>query len=480
MPSLQIPDKFLPFLEIPKRFKIAYGGRGAAKSETFSRLLLMFAQTEESKAVCLRELQNSIEDSVHSLLSSGISDMELQGFDVTDKAIRYNGEDAFKFKGLSRNPDAVKSIHKFKRAWVEEAQAISDKSLKILTPTIRTEGSELWFSMNPGSSEDPMSKRFLNPFMDELTKHGYYEDDLHLIVKVNYFDNPWFPKELDDERRWDKNNLPRSEYDWIWLGEFNDSIDNSLIRAEVFDACIDAHIKLGFVPRGAKYASHDPADLGGDRKGYAMRHGTVVMDVIGSTQGDVNEGCRWATGLANQQQVNHFAFDGDGIGAALREQVAKAFAGTHTQVSMFKGSESPDAPESLYYSTDKHAISGGARVKDSVRNKRAQYYMALRDRMQRTYRAVEYGEYADPDTLLSLSSEIHDMALLRAEVCRMPIKPNGSGKVELYTKDAMKRLFRMRSPDLADTLMMLMRTPPSVATPAVMPRAMATMGDGRR
>ena len=142
MPKMQIPRKLERFLTTPKRFKIAFGGRGAGKSQSFAQIFLMKAQMEQAKTMCLRELQNSIDDSVHALLREQIAHLDLKDFDVTDRAIRHDGEDVFKFKGLARNPDAVKSMQGFKYAWGEEAQVFSEESIRLLTPTIREAGSE--------------------------------------------------------------------------------------------------------------------------------------------------------------------------------------------------------------------------------------------------------------------------------------------------------------------------------------------------
>ena len=68
-----------------------------------------------------------------------------------------------------------------------------------------------------------------------------------------------------------------------------------------------------------------------------------------------------------------------------------------------------------------------------------------------------HGDYHDPDTLISFSSDIAALKKLRAELCRMPIKPNGNGLFELYTKQDMKTKFKFASPNLGDCIMMLMR-----------------------
>ena len=256
---------------------------------TFADAILLSC-TQGEKIVCFREMQNSIDDSVYALLVEEIWRLELHGFTILKSEISHASGGVIKFKGLSRNPDAVKSMHGFTKFWVEEAQSLSEESLQKLTPTLRKKDSELWFSLNPMSSEDPISKRFLIPFWDQLERDGCYEDDMHLIVKINWKDNPWFPQVLEDERQWAFEHMSRAEYDHVWEGYFNDQVDNSIILPEWFDACVDAHKKIGFKPRGLKIVSHDPSDLSGDPKALAFRHGNVILDCFEILQGDVNKG----------------------------------------------------------------------------------------------------------------------------------------------------------------------------------------------
>ncbi len=281
---------------------------------------------------------------------------------------------------------------------------------------------------------------------------------MHLIIKINYRDNPWFPAELEQQRLWDFENLSRAKYDHIWEGAFDDDVEDALIMAEWFDSCIDAHEKLGFVPTGVRFASHDPSDTGPDNKGFAFRHGSVVLDVQEKTTGDANEGCDWATGLATNLRPDAFTWDGDGLGLSLARQVKHAFAGTNTRVAMFRGSEGVDNPESLYCPVVGQ-MDDNRTNKQTIKNKRAQYYLMLRDRVHRTHRAIKDGVYTDPDQMLSFSSKIPALVRLRSELCRMPVKPNLNGMFELYTKDVMKTRFKLESPNLADSVMMLMRTP---------------------
>jgi len=493
-PDTYVPAKLERVLKSEKRFIIVIGGRGSGKSVGIADISLIDARDTGSKTYCLREYQSSIKNSVYSLLKDESKRLEFDGFDVQSNSILYNGAEAFLFAGLARNVDSIKSAHGFKRYWVEEAQFISEDSLTALTPTARkkpkkgmpTELEEvvdehkvsMIFVANPGSSEDPFSKRFIEPFKEDLDRDGYYEDDMHLVVVMNYTDNPWFHESgLEEERQWDFKNRPRALYDHIWLGEYNDSVENALIMAEWFDACIDAHKKLGFEPTGAKYASHDPSDTGPDSKGFALRHGSVVIDVQEKLDGDINEGGDWAVDLALRHQADYYTWDCDGMGVGLNRQTSASFNNKPVAVSMFKGSEGPDNPDAICNPADKAPVAKQQTNKETVKNKRAQYYLMLRDRVYRTYRAVVHGEYSDPDTLISFSSDIQALSKLRAELCRMPVKPNGNGLFELYTKPEMKTKFKLPSPNLGDSVMMLMRAQkPRQQTNIRMPRPLRPMG----
>lgn len=496
-PDLYVAAKLEPAITSTKRFIILIGGRGSTKSIFAGDVALVDAKDTGAKTFYLREYQSSIKDSVHSLLEEEINRLEFEGFDTKQNTIRFNGKDVGSFAGIARNTQSIKSAHGFKRFSVEEAQFISEDSLKDLTPTARKKAKKglpsqveeqeinpmdnvsLWFIANPGSSEDPFSKRFIMPFIEDITRDGFYEDDLHLIIKIDYVDNPWFADSgLEDERQWDKEHLSDALYRHIWHGDFNDSVDNALIMSEWFDACIDAHKRKDFKALGLKMAAHDPSDQGGDSKAYGARHGSVLTHLHEKPDGDVNEGGDWAATLAKAHEVDTFTWDCDGMGVALNRQFATAFHNTKISLAMFKGSETPDLPDAIYNPTSLSAIQNQKTWKEVCRNKRAQYYLQLRDRIYKTYRYVVFNEHCDVEELISFDSNIECLDKLRSELCRMPIKPSTNGFFELYTKEVMRSKFGLASPNLADVVMMLMRyvAPAQPQTAYRMPKPLPTMG----
>lgn len=384
--------------------------------------------------------------------------MELEGFEKLDSSIRHVNGGEIHYQGLARDPQAIKSIDDAQLAWVEEAQTLSDASLEELTPSIRGKDSEVWMTANLGSSNDPFSLRFFKPYEKELRKNGYYEDDLHTIVWINYYDNPWFPQHLEDERILDKQRLSTAKYDHKWLGEPSDTVPNSIILPEWFDAAIDAHKKLGFEPRGIKVVSHDPSDLGPDPKALVLRHGSVILAVKENDFDDVNDGCDWALNFAIDNDADLFTWDCDGLGLTLKRQVRESLDGKRIDYEMFKGSESVERPNEIYQAIDGEEKRKARTNKQTFKNKRAQFCGMLRDRYYNTYLAVVKGEYKDPDTLISLDSSIECLQELRSETCRIPEKPNGAGLFQIMGKEEMLNKYGIKSPNMFDATFMSLKT----------------------
>ena len=452
--ELTVNYKVWEAINKPQPLIIIIGGRGSGKSIGVGDTLSFEMDTKGFDVYCLREFQDSLADSVHRVFKSSIEDrLKLEGWTIlNDSVVAPNGART-KYKGASRNPDSIQSAQGYLRSWFEEAHTASQESLDKLLPTIiRNKGAKCIFTANPQSSGDAFSQRFIVPYQEQLERDGFYEDDMHYIVVVNWRDNPWWNDEQEALRKWDYENISRAKYDWIWEGKFLDTVDDSIIEAEWFDACVDAHEKLGFKPRGKKVVTHDPSDLGGDAKGLAYRHGMVFYDVASMEHGDVNAGLDWATDYAIRKRVQSFSWDCDGLGAALRRDVSTNFKGHDVDQIIFKGSHGVDNPDKTYEPTDDKAAKKVAN-KDLFKNKRAQYYWNLRDRCYKTYMAVEHGKYTDPDEMISFSSDIKQIQQLRSELCRIPRKPNGAGLIQILSKPEM-RAKKIPSPNMADSVMM--------------------------
>ena len=217
--EVEFPAAFKPLTQ-PARYKGAYGGRGSGKSHFFAGLAVLRMASEPGlRVVCVREVQRSIADSVKQLLEDKIAAFGLEGFfTITEAEIAGANGSRCVFRGMQNHTAAsIKSLEGFDVAWVEEAQTISQKSLELLTPTIRKQGSELWFSWNPESADDPV---------DVLLRQNAPDDAV--VLKVNWDDNPWFPDELRADMERDKRRDP-DKFAHVWEGEYR-----GLSEARVF------------------------------------------------------------------------------------------------------------------------------------------------------------------------------------------------------------------------------------------------------
>ena len=206
----------------PYRYKVIYGGRGSGKSFAIAEALLLISTTKKCLILCGREFQNSIRDSVHSLLKQRIEALGLNDeFEVTYDEIRNkHTESRFIFKGLRHNIDSIKSTAGITHLWIEEADTLSKSSWETIKPTIRNEGSEIWITMNPKNKTDVLYQEFIEP--------ERVEDDTYR-VKVNWQDNPHFPNVLEKEMQRDKTK-DFGLYRHIWEGECLEHSDAQVFK----------------------------------------------------------------------------------------------------------------------------------------------------------------------------------------------------------------------------------------------------------
>lgn len=219
--ELDFPEK-LDFLFEPKRYKILYGGRGSGKSWGVARALIAMAIQKPIRILCARELQNSIHDSVITLLSDQIKSMGVESFfDVQRTAIYGKNGSEFSFVGLKHNVTSIKSFEGVDYCWIEEGQAVSKTSWETLIPTIRKPESEIWVTFNPDLDTDETYKRFvLNP------------PENAIVRKVNWGDNPWFPDVLREEL----TNLRLKDMDSylnVWEGHTRQMLEGAVYANEL-------------------------------------------------------------------------------------------------------------------------------------------------------------------------------------------------------------------------------------------------------
>lgn len=263
---VHIPTKFKPLLTEQKRYKLYYGGRAGGKSYAFADCLLLKARSERLFIACVREVQESIKDSVYKLLKDRASYYGFDDFVFYEDRIENSVTGSkFVFKGLKdQNKQNIKSLEGVNLCWIEEAQSLSKGSWEILDPTIRKPDSEIWISMNREEENDPIWKAVAsNP--DERT----------LVVKVNYYDNPFCPEEMKYlAEKCKKESV--DDYEHIWLGAPVSQGNTKLISAKDVRRAIEAKMIKSTSPL---VIGVDVARFGDDKTVFCYRRGRYCFKI---------------------------------------------------------------------------------------------------------------------------------------------------------------------------------------------------------
>lgn len=219
---IETPRKLQPLLG-DQRYKGIHGGRGSGKSHFFAELLVedCLADNWGMRAICIREVQKSLSQSVKLLIEDKIKLMGVSSaFRVLDSHIEAPRGGIIDFTGMNNHTaDTIKSLEGYRRAFVEEGQTISQRSLTMLTPTIRAPGSQLWFAWNPEKPTDPVDDFF----------RGKNKHPNSVCVELNYEDNPWFPDELREDMEFDRDRDP-DKYAWVWAGKYRKVSQNRVLK----------------------------------------------------------------------------------------------------------------------------------------------------------------------------------------------------------------------------------------------------------
>lgn len=229
--DVSLPPIYKPLVQ-PHRYKILYGGRGAARSWTVARILLLKGKEKKLRILCTRELQKSIKESVHKLLTDQIGLMELDNYYTFNNTsiVGRNGTE-FLFMGIRHNPSEIKSLEGIDICWIEEGENLTETSWDIIDPTIRQEGSEIWANYNTRFKFDHLHKMFV---IDKAPPDS-------LVIKASYEDNKWFP----DVLRRQMENMKETNYEkylHIWRGQLKILAEGAIYGQQIIQARKDGRI----------------------------------------------------------------------------------------------------------------------------------------------------------------------------------------------------------------------------------------------
>lgn len=205
---LNIPPKLLKIVENFNNFRYFCidGGRASGKTQSIARFILYLCEKRQLRIVCGRETQNTIEESVYSVLVDLIRKYNLD-FDITKICIthRRTGSTII-FKGFrEQGASNIKGLEGVDLLWCDEAEALTKMTIDIVVPTVRKPNSKIIFTMNRFIREDPA-------YMFALSRSESF------LLHCDYFDNPFVSEEIKREALACKANNEQ-EYNHIWLGQ---------------------------------------------------------------------------------------------------------------------------------------------------------------------------------------------------------------------------------------------------------------------
>lgn len=405
--KVTIPSKFRPLLMEHYRNKLYYGGRAGGKSFAFADCLIIKARQDKILVACVREVQNSIKDSVYRLLKDRI---EHYGFDdfrcYEDRIENIITGSTFIFKGLKdQNSQNIKSLEGVDYCWIEEGQTISKGSWDILNPTIRKPNSEIWISMNREAENDPIWKAVAsNP------------DDKTLVVKVNYYDNPYCPDEMKYlAEKCKAENM--DDYEHIWLGAPVNQGDTKLIAAKDVHNAMQTKIASSTSPL---VVGVDIARFGDDKTVLCYRRGRLCFKFREFSKLDVVEVANLITSVIKEDNPARVFLDAGNMGAGVYD------------ILKDRG----------YAKIVRGIVFGGKAINnDRYANKRAEMW-------------AEANIWLKSENPVQL---VNDDGLLE-ELCSVNKSYDYLGRLKLEEKESVKQRI-LRSPDKADAFVLTFAEP---------------------
>ncbi len=413
--------------------RVLHGGRMSSKSHDVAGMAIARSNFMEQRFLCTRMYQNRISDSVYTLLKDKISYFKLQHrFKVYADAIehKHNGS-LFRFYGIARNIDEIKSFEGANVWWNEESHNLTKQMFTTIRPTVmRNPDAEMWFTLNPQLMDDYSYQRLI-----AHPPKGF------LVHQINYDRNQFLTESaLKDINAEFEEDRELAEH--IYLGVPLADDGASVIKRSWLEACIDAHIKLDIDMTGANNVGYDVADSGDDRNCAVLFNGCIAttLDAWKAGEDELDISSMRAYKIADK--VNQFSYDsigvGAGVGAILKNAGMKNYSKFNAAGEVFN-------PTREY--------SPKITNKEKFENIKAQAWWDVADRMRNTYNAVNRGMEFSPNELISISSDIANLEALKSELAAPHKDYSKRGKDMVESKKDVKKRIE-KSHDLADAFIM--------------------------
>jgi len=429
--------------------KVLKGGRASTKTWDTAGFAIFLASRYTVKFLCMRQFQNKIKESVYAILKIQIERFGLSdAFEVLATEIKHRATgSSFHFYGIHRDIAEIKGFEGADIGWIEEGEGLTKEQWSIIEPTLRKEGAECWILYNP---------RLVSDFA-ETFKHDL--DNGVLVRHINYDENPFLSNTMLRKIHRLKE-LDYDEYEHIYLGLAKKDDDDVVIKRSHIEAAIDAHIKLDIEIKGDSQIGYDVADGGKDLNSQIRRKGIVAV-----------WGEHWKAKddelLVSCERVYHQAFvnkakiryDSIGVGASCgakfkeinEERAEQDPRHVNVRYGKYVAGGKVINPDDYYIEPDpsSEASEDGVKNNDFFENLKAQDWWKIADRFRNTYNAVVKGYEFKEHELISISSDMANIANLITELSTPRRKFSKTGKVMVESKDDLKKR-EVQSPNDAD------------------------------
>lgn len=419
--------------------RVLKGGRASSKTWDAAGFAIFLAKTYRVKFLCMRQYQNKIQESVYATLVIQINRFNLSHeFDILKTTIRHKSTGSeFHFYGIHRNIGEIKGFEGADIGWIEEGEGMTKEQWSIIEPTLRKEGSEAWLIYNP---------RFVTDFVETQFIHN--PKDGVIVRHINYDENPFLSDTMARKiTRLKNQNI--DEYEHIYLGVAREDSSFAVIGLAWIHAAIDANKKLGMSLDGQTISGLDVADEGADSNAQAIVKGNHLFSVDEWKKGDTGVTSRRAVSSCNQHGVDSLQYDCIGVGAGVKAETnrlkGEGVIGAGLSVVPWNAGASVQTPERNMVEGD----TDSPKWKDFAANLKAQGWWSLRQRFEKTHRAVTKGEQFPCDELISIDGALENLHQLTNELTQVIYKHDGKGRVVIDKKPA-----GTKSPNLADSVVM--------------------------
>lgn len=454
VPLFKLNPALRPFWQAQARYKALYGGRASSKSHDAAGFSIFLTRIMKLKIMCARQFQNRIDESVYTLIKNKIEEGGLTDeYAFTKNSIihRKTGSE-YLFYGIARNINEIKSTEGVDILWLEEAQYLTEEQWNIIEPTIRKEGSQIWLIWNPDELLDFIYQRFVvNPPPDCVSRHinwnenGFLSETMLKIIHNAY---------IEDKKK--------AEH--IYGGIPKTGGDKSVINLEFILASIDAHKKVPDWPTdGKRRIGFDVADDGDDKNATTEVRGNIIWEVD-EWEGLEDQLLKSCTKVFNKAKDTNaeVTYDSIGVGAHVGSKFKEINdEGGHSfklSYDAFNAGGKVRDPEKTYMKLPHVNITN----QEHFSNIKAQEWDAVATMFRKTYEVITQGAKHPTDELISINSETIPPKLLN-QMCQELAAPrkdvDGLGKFKVESKKDMKEKRGIKSPNIADSVIMAVRKP---------------------